>query len=422
MLNHLGRHELHAYIPAAISGDANVYDYYGQEARFNPNPIDNMLQIAEDPNQPGVYYGVDAPEFGTHAAGQVISMTAPPALDAGHVQVTYVTTRATASTEDVPENSGHYRDPLVLSDGALVAAHSDARGEEQGSGGPLASTYAFRLTLLARGADGYYAAAAPLTAGITATIRYWSPDELVAYSGPLWELNPVEVRARPRPPQPTAVLPPPELAAFQQAGVDPAELREYLVENNLALAVVRDVTTRDDFDRQQPYNLAVAGSGHQTIGAAGKVYTIAALQFLQGDQVRGWKGGGSEPRPGRRVLARALHDPAALATNPPAAGPPGSVAIAGDGSAAAFVPAGRALSWQLTDPQGAGVVRERYWITLQPGEVRVCSSCHGLSELDQAGSAAAQNTPQALVDLLIRWADGAPPAAENAIYLPAVRR
>ena len=214
------------------------------------------------------------------------------------------------------------------------------------------------------------------------------------------------------------MLPPPELAAFQQAGVDPAELREYLVENNLALAVVRDVTTRDDFDRQQPYNLAVAGSGHQTIGAAGKVYTIAALQFLQGDQVRGWKGGGSEPRPGRRVLARALHDPAALATNPPAAGPPGSVAIAGDGSAAAFVPAGRALSWQLTDPQGAGVVRERYWITLQPGEVRVCSSCHGLSELDQAGSAAAQNTPQALVDLLIRWADGAPPAAKNA-YLSA---
>jgi hypothetical protein len=32
------------------------------------------------------------------------------------------------------------------------------------------------------------------------------------------------------------------------------------------------------------------------------------------------------------------------------------------------------------------------------------------------------NTPQALADLLIRWADGAPPAAENAIYLPAVRR
>ena len=91
VLNHLGRHELHGYIPAAISDDANVYDYYGQEARFNPNPIDNMLQIAEDPNQPGVYYGVDAPEFGTHAAGQVISMTAPPSLDAGHVQVTYVT-------------------------------------------------------------------------------------------------------------------------------------------------------------------------------------------------------------------------------------------------------------------------------------------------------------------------------------------
>ena len=37
---------------------------------------------------------------------------------------------------------------------------------------------------------------------------------------------------------------------------------------------------------------------------------------------------------------------------------------------AAFVPARRAMTWQLTDPAGAPVVRERYWLTFQPGEIR----------------------------------------------------
>ena len=51
-------------------------------------------------------------------------------------------------------------------------------------------------------------------------------------------------------------------------------------------------------------------------------------------------------------------------------------------------PARRAMSWQLTDGAGTGVVRERYWLTFQPGEVRVCAACHGLSELDQKGNTA----------------------------------
>lgn len=152
-------------------------------------------------------------------------MTAPPSLDAGHIQVTYVTDLATASTESVPANSGHYRDPLVLSDGTLVVSHTANQGEEDGSGGPLDSSYAFRLVSLQPGPGGYYAAGTPLTDGITATIRYWSPDVLVEYTGPLWELNGVEVRARPRPPQPAPALPAHALAAFQQAGVDPPRSR-----------------------------------------------------------------------------------------------------------------------------------------------------------------------------------------------------
>ncbi|HMN28336.1 MAG TPA: hypothetical protein PKE45_09305, partial [Caldilineaceae bacterium] len=82
ILNHLGRHELHGYIAASISGDNKVEDYYGQLARSNQNNINNMLQVRESAATAGLYYGTDAPEFGTHAAGQIISLNAPPTLDA----------------------------------------------------------------------------------------------------------------------------------------------------------------------------------------------------------------------------------------------------------------------------------------------------------------------------------------------------
>ena len=74
--------------------------------------------------------------------------------------------------------------------------------------------------------------------------------------------------------------------------------------------------------------------------------------------------------------------------------PPGSVRLADDGSMAAFVPARRAVTWQLTDASGVPVVRERYWLTLQPGEVRVCASCHGVNTRDQAAQAPPTNPPR----------------------------
>ena len=70
---------------------------------------------------------------------------------------------------------------------------------------------------------------------------------------------------------------------------------------------------------------------------------------------------------------------------------------------AALVPARRAMSWQLTDGAGTPVVRERYWLTFQPGEVRVCSACHGVNSRDQLGAAAPQNSPEALRAMLKFW-------------------
>lgn len=123
--------------------------------------------------------------------------------------------------------------------------------------------------------------------------------------------------------------------------------------------------------------------------------------MFQADQVPGY-GGVSSPRAGRRPLAQVLHEP--KARNPAnATGPAGSVRLGLDGSSAAFVPARRAMTWQLTDSAGKAVVRERNWISFQPGEIRTCASCHGLNSKDQAGQPTPTNKPEALRALLRHW-------------------
>ena len=216
----------------------------------------------------------------------------------------------------------------------------------------------------------------------------------------MWELQPREIRVRARPNRLSAILPAPEAAVFQQVGVDASELRRYLAENNLALIVSRNVTTRDNLDHQQPLNLEVEGSSTRTVKNNGTLYSVAHLQIFQGDLIRGY-GGLNNPQSGRRVLAQPLHSVGANPDN--AAGPLGSTKIASDGSLAVFVPAQRALTYQLTDGQGAGVVRERLWLTFQPGEIRVCGSCHGVNSLDQAGQEPPTNQPEALRILLEHW-------------------
>jgi len=179
------------------------------------------------------------------------------------------------------------------------------------------------------------------------------------------------------------------------------------------VVVSRDVTVRDAADKQQPFKLRVAnGAAAKTpqSEANGQTYDVAFLQFFQGDQVRG-TGGTSSPRAGRRVLARTMHDPAAKNPASPIAG---SVKIAADGSAAALVPAQRAMSWQTTDAHGTPVVRERYWLTFQPGEVRVCNSCHGVNSQDQLGRSGPQNSPEALRALLRVWKAEQEPATPPA--------
>jgi hypothetical protein len=409
-LNHIGRHEIGgSYASASFTNDPNIYDLYYYGGNYNTNTINNFLQVREDPGVPGLFYGIDAPEFGTHSGGQIVSITGATNINAFYMKINYLTPRSThepanSAATIPPDDTGSYRNPLMTSDGYMIASHTSyVLGEPGSTNVNFPSTpYNFRLKFL-QPSNGYYAPVEDLTPGLTNQASYWSPDTLVTQTNFLWELDPVEVRARTRPVPFEVPLPDPELAAFTAAGVDVNSFRSYLVTHQLALIVSRDVTTRDQADHQQPYNLQVAETGHQTVSAPGKIYDVATLQLFQADQLRGLNHGDpSDPGVGRRVLAQYLHDPAA--DNPAPAFPvPGAIQIGPDGSTAAVVPARRAMTWQLTDTNGVGVVRERYWLTFGPGEMRSCTSCHGINVDDQVHQPAPTNTPLALVTLLNYW-------------------
>jgi hypothetical protein len=99
-----------------------------------------------------------------------------------------------------------------------------------------------------------------------------------------------------------------------------------------------------------------------------------------------------------------MHEPAATAFNVPTTnGPVGATRLGLDGSQATLVPARRAMTHQTTDASGQHVVRERYWLTYQPGEIRTCAVCHGLNSADQMNRPVPTNSPAALRDLLRYW-------------------
>jgi hypothetical protein len=251
------------------------------------------------------------------------------------------------------------------------------------------------------------------------SITYWDNQSFtqITYSGEMWELDPVEVRARPRPSRHSTPLPDIERAILAdelggEAGVE--RLQAFLRDRNLALVVSRNMTRRAD--RQQEYNLKVAGSATQTAEPGATPVEIAYLQFFEAKAIRGYEAFS----PGRRLLAQ----PMDTGLVPELQGAPrGSVRVGRDGSMAAFLPASRALSWQLTAPNGTPVVRERYWVTFARGEMRSCANCHGLNRTDVVlGLPAPTNPPEALRDLA-RWyratyeQGGGGPAISRAVGL-----
>jgi hypothetical protein len=211
----------------------------------------------------------------------------------------------------------------------------------------------------------------------------------------------------------TASVAPTEAQVFVSEGVPIPEFQSWLRSNNLALLVSRNVTRRDRADREQPFNLRVPfAGGTQTIATngagnnTGKTYDIGYIQFLQADQLRGLTFGTTNPVPGRRVLAMPMHNAMATDFNVPVTnGLVGATRLGMDGSQATLVPARHAMTHATVNTNGQHIVRERYWITYQPGEIRTCAVCHGLNEADQRNQPLPTNSPAALRDLLRYWKD-----------------
>ena len=188
-----------------------------------------------------------------------------------------------------------------------------------------------------------------------------------------------------------------EKSVIAEEGVNEAELKAWLKTNNLALIVSRNVTLRDKADKSQPYNLRIP-NGVENIPSTGKIYDITKLQIFQGELTRGYG-----TRNGRRVYNRPIRN---TQNNPNVEkyyNSQGSVNIGTDGSIAAFVPAGRALSWQLLDPTDKPVVRERVWVSFAPGEIRTCVSCHGINSTTHNNLTEPKNKPEALRNLIRSW-------------------
>jgi hypothetical protein len=423
-LDHVGRHDFLSEFRASINDDTNVTDFnFANAGRINDMAyLQNLLQLSEDPTKPGIYYGVNISGFDMHRAAQIVSLTAAPTLDPAAMVYTYITDESTVlpvneGIQPGPNQSGHYRNPLPLSNGKLLVVHTPEAHADRNIGTrshPI-SRYDFRIKTMKK-SGSVWVADSLVTPAITKSVSYWDPDTLVTYDGIFWQLDPVEVKARQKPNRRSSTLASPEKQIFIEEGIDETTFRNDLKEHDLALLVSRNVTHRDKSDHQQPYFLKVHNSETGSANPHGKIYDVAHLQLYQADQLRGLTLGNPLPIPGRRVLAQYMHDSAVTYNPSSSEEKPYTVKIASDGSFAAYVPPHRAITWALTDTNFTPVVRERYWVTTQPGEIRVCASCHGTNDealvhLDPQP----QNEPEALRSLLQLWKSSHTPLSTELI-------
>lgn len=400
-LNHVGRQEFGNFSPRSRTnaGLSDLNGATGPNASLTHQGImlDSFHFLREDPLLPGSFYAVRAPEFGTHGGGGIVRLNAGPSVRPQDLRVSLVTPSSTMNAG----GAALYRSPLPTGDARLLATVSTQTAQVTSGSGVV---YNYRLRWL----DPQGTTMVP-GANFTSGIQRNLNGQTIT----MWEWDAVEVRARPMPPETRMEsVESPEAQVFSEAGVPIGEFQDFMRRNDLALIVTRNVTSRDEADRQQPFNLKVRNSNVQSARAnsTATLFNVDHLQLFTAQQLRG-----VSSRPGRRVLAQPMKQVSVngKSVNPAAgeAAPEGSVRVSTeDGSAAALVPARRAMTWQLVDSAAPGdpltgtdgIVRERFWLTFQSGEVRVCASCHGVNNKDQAGRgfASINNPPKALRALL----------------------
>jgi hypothetical protein len=394
-LNHFGRQEFaFNFLPQSFMDDPalKAQPLLGLSANTRLLPNDGgLFQLKEDPRSPGKFFAIYTKEFKSLSSGQIVRINGGPSVNASQTIIEAFTKVDAFQSLTV---GGRFRNPLPTTDGQMIAAYTPTDDLTD------FRSVNMRLRQLKLSADKTtYVPGDYLNGdGIKKTITWWSPDQQLTFSGALWEVEPVEVVARVRPKGNIETTPAQEKSIFQEEGIEESSFKAWMESNGVALIITRNQTSRDKSDLQQPFNLRVPGGITNTSQSGGKVYDISNFQLIQAEQLRGYNSGGGGRRPiGRPVPVDSLFNP------PNAGGPVGSVKIAPDGSTAAFVPANRAMAWQTVDPAGEPVVRERVWVTFQPGEVRVCGSCHGVNKVDQAGKPAPENKPEALRTLLKYW-------------------
>jgi hypothetical protein len=140
VLNHVGRHELIPAMQLSFPSDANLISFtnFANRSAYgivtaNMNFLNSFLQITEDPRTNGLYYGVDAQDIsifgGTHAAGQILTLSGGASLDPTGMVINYITPKSGANG---PNSLGVFRNPLPMSDGTLIAAFTLAFSRQPG--------------------------------------------------------------------------------------------------------------------------------------------------------------------------------------------------------------------------------------------------------------------------------------------------
>ena len=240
-LNHIGRHEWGgSYTDGNFTNDASLKPSINKNAYTKATmqlPGDGgLFFINEDPKLPGRFYGVRAKEFGTGNAGSLVSLDGRPETSPEQMALIPLTPAGKGSYLEY----GRYRNFIKLSDGKFVASHTEAP-ENLENKGTLSNpnwNYKFRIKKWDPNAPKRPSL---LTIPSKRTLKWYTPDQEASWSGEMWELDPTEVRPRPRPPLKTATLPKIEKTVFDEVGVDQGELKNWLRSNELALITGRNV-------------------------------------------------------------------------------------------------------------------------------------------------------------------------------------
>ena len=410
-MNHVGRHEFGGVFQngSKIDDPNLVYtlgDHSSNVYRETVGSDAGIFQVKEDPRpgHEGKFYGTWSREFSRFSSGRIFEFSLPIGANPQDMEIIDWTNPVIDNGD--PNDKGHFRNPVMLMDGTMLVSHTTESGLFSQE-----TPYHFQIAkmekLNADPSDTEHVPGTPLTgSGFEKEILYYGDFlEPLSATVNLHEVDIVEIVER----APAVTLPTYEIAdvekdVLDEEGIDEAELRSWMIENNLALIAIRNATERDEGENQQPFNLRVPG-GVENIPAEGKVYDISHFQIFGAELIRGY---GLRNYVGRRVLPTPLRNTESTPTVEEAnlfdaEGPQSSVKISSDGSIAAFVPATRALTWQTISPDGEEIVRERQWVTFAPGEIRTCEGCHGINDKSHAGNGAPQNKPEALRDLLQHW-------------------